>query len=379
MKVYLVGGAVRDQLLHKAVHERDYVVVGATPEQMLALGYRQVGKDFPVFLHPQTNEEYALARTERKSGAGYTGFTVFADPSVTLEEDLFRRDLTVNAIAQDESGELIDPYGGLHDIRERWLRHISPAFTEDPLRILRVARFAARFAGDGFKVAPETLALMQQISQNGELAHLSAERVWQETEKALATASPQVYWGLLHQVQAMQPWFSELEHNIDEQGLERIAEVCAEDRSLYAWALSCSRITEEQLHALHQRLRVPKRYQVIALDALQVSWSPAQVIDAQWVFDLISKLDGWRQPERVSQLLKLWRLLGMTRVLTQQIEAAYDAAKAIQAREVMQRAAQAGTPLQGAEINQAVLAERLQCIQQHWSLDKPDQQNNTKQ
>ena len=212
MKVYLVGGAVRDQLLNKAVHERDYVVVGASPEQMLALGYRQVGKDFPVFLHPQTNEEYALARTERKSGAGYTGFTVFADPSVTLEEDLFRRDLTVNAIAQDESGELIDPYGGLHDLQERWLRHISPAFTEDPLRILRVARFAARFAGDGFKVAPETLALMQQISQNGELAHLSAERVWQETEKALATTSPQVYWSLLHQVQAMQPWFSELEH-----------------------------------------------------------------------------------------------------------------------------------------------------------------------
>ncbi|MGL5432322.1 MAG: multifunctional CCA tRNA nucleotidyl transferase/2'3'-cyclic phosphodiesterase/2'nucleotidase/phosphatase, partial [Plesiomonas shigelloides] len=174
MQTYLVGGAVRDQLLGLNVTERDWVVVGATPEQLLAQGYQQVGRDFPVFLHPRTHEEYALARTERKQGQGYTGFVCHAAPDVTLEQDLLRRDLTINAIAQAEDGSLTDPYGGQQDLRDRWLRHVSPAFSEDPLRVLRVARFAARFAHLGFRVAPETLALMQQISASGELTHLTA-------------------------------------------------------------------------------------------------------------------------------------------------------------------------------------------------------------
>jgi len=187
MKCYIVGGAVRDRLLGLPVKDRDWVVVGATPEAMLARGFRPVGKDFPVFLHPHTHEEYALARTERKVGRGYHGFTFHAAPDVTLEEDLIRRDLTINAIAQDDDGTLIDPYGGVADVQAGMLRHVSPAFAEDPVRILRLARFAARF---GFAVAPETQALMQQMVANGEVDALVAERVWQELAKGLMTDTP---------------------------------------------------------------------------------------------------------------------------------------------------------------------------------------------
>ena len=185
MKVYLVGGAVRDQLLGLPVKDRDWIVVGATPATLLSLGYQQVGKDFPVFLNPKTKEEYALARTERKASAGYTGFICDFSPTITLEQDLIRRDLTINAIAQSKDGEIIDPYGGKQDLENRILRHISPAFSEDPLRVLRVARFAARYHSLGFKIASETLSLMAELAQSGELQHLTAERVWLETEKAL--------------------------------------------------------------------------------------------------------------------------------------------------------------------------------------------------
>jgi tRNA nucleotidyltransferase (CCA-adding enzyme) len=188
MRAYVVGGAVRDGLLGLPVQDRDWVVVGATPDEMLARGFRPVGKDFPVFLHPRTGEEYALARTERKSGRGYTGFTVHASPDVTLDEDLLRRDLTINAIAQDEDGALIDPHGGRADLERRVFRHVSPAFAEDPVRILRVARFAARFAG--FSVAPETLGLMRAMVDDGEVDHLVPERVWQELARGLMEAAP---------------------------------------------------------------------------------------------------------------------------------------------------------------------------------------------
>ncbi|MFU2364762.1 MAG: fused tRNA nucleotidyltransferase/2',3'-cyclic phosphodiesterase/2' nucleotidase/phosphatase Cca, partial [Enterobacteriaceae bacterium] len=176
MKIYLVGGAVRDALLGLPVKDRDWVVVGSTPQEMLDAGYQQVGRDFPVFLHPQTHEEYALARTERKSGSGYTGFTCYAAPDVTLEDDLKRRDLTINALAQDDNGEIIDPYNGLGDLQNRLLRHVSPAFGEDPLRVLRVARFAARYAHLGFRIADETLTLMREMTHAGELEHLTPER-----------------------------------------------------------------------------------------------------------------------------------------------------------------------------------------------------------
>lgn len=211
MKIYLVGGAVRDALLHLPVTEQDWVVVGATPDQLLAQGYQQVGRDFPVFLHPVSREEYALARTERKSGNGYTGFECHAAPDVTLEQDLLRRDLTINAIARDAHGTLIDPYHGVRDLNDRVLRHVSAAFSEDPLRVLRVARFAARFAHLGFTVAPETQALMQEMARDGELAHLTPERVWKETEKALLTPDPQVYFQVLRDCGALKVLFPEVD------------------------------------------------------------------------------------------------------------------------------------------------------------------------
>jgi len=210
MKTYLVGGAVRDRLLGRPVTEHDYVVVGATPDNLVALGLRPVGKDFPVFLHPRTGEQYALARTERKTGPGYHGFETRFAPDVTLEEDLARRDLTINAMASDDDGNVIDPYGGRRDLEARLLRHVSPAFVEDPLRVLRVARFASRFAGLGFTVAPATLELMRSIAASGELTALVPERVWVETERALGEQQPAVYFEVLRACGALEVVFPEI-------------------------------------------------------------------------------------------------------------------------------------------------------------------------
>ena len=212
MKTYLVGGAVRDKLLGIPVKDRDWVVVGATPDAMLDLGYTQVGKDFPVFLHPESREEYALARTERKTGQGYKGFTVHADKSVTLEEDLQRRDLTINAIAENEDGTIVDPFNGRADLEAKVLRHVSAAFVEDPLRVLRVARFAARFHHLGFSIAEETMALMQDIAASGELWDLVSERIWTEISRALEERSPQVFFQVLRGCNALGDILPELEN-----------------------------------------------------------------------------------------------------------------------------------------------------------------------
>ncbi len=211
MQVYLVGGAVRDEQLGLPVKERDWCVVGATPEEMKQAGYRQVGKDFPVFLHPETGEEYALARTERKTAAGYHGFEFHTDPGVTIEDDLGRRDLTINAIARDANGNLVDPHGGAADIRNRILRHVSDAFVEDPVRVLRVARFAARFASLGFVIAPETMALMRSIAASGEIDALVPDRVWKETELALVGTNSRVYFETLRQCGALGILFPEVD------------------------------------------------------------------------------------------------------------------------------------------------------------------------
>ena len=211
MDIYLVGGAVRDKLLGRPVVDRDWVVVGATPDDMLAAGYKPVGKDFPVFLHGDTKEEYALARTERKTGRGYHGFAFHADPGVTVEQDLERRDLTINAIAEADDGHLVDPFGGVRDIETRTLRHVSPAFAEDPVRLLRVARFAARYAPLGFTVADETMALMRRMVDDGEIDHLVAERVWAETRKALAEPMPQVFLRVLRDSGALRVLFPEVD------------------------------------------------------------------------------------------------------------------------------------------------------------------------
>lgn len=268
MQIYLVGGAVRDQLLGLEVKDRDWVVVGATPEQMIEAGYRPVGKDFPVFLHPKTHEEYALARTERKSGKGYKGFTFHTDPSVTLEEDLIRRDLRVNAMAMDESGAVIDPYDGQGDLRKRQLRHVSDAFSEDPLRVLRVARFAARFYKLDFTVASETATLMRQLSAGDELLHLSAERVWQELDRALNTESPATFLQVLHQVGALERLMPELLKvpEADWMLLNDGALTTAVERFALLAEQLIEHASSEVLTQLCERLRVPKRYQEAALD-----------------------------------------------------------------------------------------------------------------
>ena len=211
MRVYLVGGAVRDEQLGLPVTERDWCVVGATPVEMRNAGYRQVGKDFPVFLHPDTGEEYALARTERKTAAGYHGFEFHTDPGVTIEDDLGRRDLTINAIAKDDQGNVVDPHGGLSDIRDRVLRHVSDAFVEDPVRVLRVARFAARFSSLGFDIAPETMSLMRSMTDNGEIDALVPDRVWKETELALLGRDSRVYFETLRECGALAVLFPELD------------------------------------------------------------------------------------------------------------------------------------------------------------------------
>ncbi len=211
MEIYLVGGAVRDEQLGLVVKERDWCVVGATPDDLLSEGFRRVGKDFPVFLHPETNEEYALARTERKTAAGYHGFEFHTSPDVTLEDDLSRRDLTINAMARDGDGNLIDPFDGVSDLEHRWLRHVSDAFSEDPVRILRAAKFKARFASLGFKLADETLALMREMVSSGEADALQPERVWQETEAALAGPDPHIYFQVLRDCGALAVVFPEVD------------------------------------------------------------------------------------------------------------------------------------------------------------------------
>lgn len=216
MQVYLVGGAVRDMLLKRPVKDRDYVVVGATVEVMLAQGFTPVGKDFPVFLHPQTHAEYALARTERKTGTGYGGFSFSADPTVTLEQDLQRRDLTINAMALGDDEQLVDPYGGQQDLQARVFRHVSPAFIEDPLRVLRVARFLARYYEYGFTIAPETSELLKRMCASGELKALAAPRVLQETLSAMTENTPWVYWHTLQEVGGLDDWFSEVKAVIQE-------------------------------------------------------------------------------------------------------------------------------------------------------------------
>ncbi|MEW6998892.1 multifunctional CCA addition/repair protein [Colwelliaceae bacterium BS250] len=211
MQVYLVGGAVRDQLLNREIVERDYLVVGASVDKMLQLGFMQVGKDFPVFLHPKTKEEYALARTERKQGKGYTGFVCYAEPDVSIEQDLLRRDLTVNAMAQADDGTIIDPYHGQQDLKDKILRHVSPAFAEDPLRVLRVARFAARYHYLGFTVASETILLMQAMVANGELENLTPDRVWKEFSRSLSEDNPEVFINILRATGALKVLWSSLD------------------------------------------------------------------------------------------------------------------------------------------------------------------------
>ncbi len=318
MKIYTVGGAVRDELLGLAVKDRDYVVVGATPEDMIRLGYRPVGKDFPVFLHPDTHAEYALARTERKTARGYKGFRVYAAPEVTLEQDLSRRDLTINAIARDEAGRLIDPYGGAQDLKRGVLRHVSPAFAEDPVRILRAARFAARF---GFRAAPATLRLMRAMVDAGEADALVPERVWQELASGLMEAAPSKMFALLRSCGALARVLPELDAAWASRGryqrsLRALDFAAAQGRALevryavLACALAAAREPgdppDNALRRMSARLRAPADCAELALLALRQREriELGAQLGAEAVVALFQACDAWRRPERFGLLLQ---------------------------------------------------------------------------
>lgn len=338
MKSYLVGGAVRDALLKLPVKDKDWVVVGATPQEMLDAGYQQVGRDFPVFLHPKSHEEYALARTERKSGFGYTGFSCYAAPDVTLEQDLLRRDLTINAMAQDEDGTIIDPYNGLRDLKMRVLRHVSPAFNEDPLRVLRVARFAARYAHLSFRIADETLALMRDMTAAGELEHLTPERVWKETENALASRNPQVYFMVLRECGALKVLFPELDilfgvpapakwHPEIDTGIHvlmtlSMAAMLSPDLDV-RFATLChdlgKGLTPKHLWPRHHghgpagvklvenlcaRLKVPNELRDLAKLVAEYHdlIHTLPILKPQTIVKLFDAIDAWRKPQRVEQI-----------------------------------------------------------------------------
>ena len=339
MKIYTVGGAVRDGLLGLPVQDRDFVVVGASIEQMLAAGYKRVGADFPVFLHPKTHEEYALARTERKTAPGYKGFAFHTATNVTLEQDLQRRDLTINAMARDEHGHLIDPYSGEADLHHKLLRHVSEAFSEDPVRILRVARFAARFASLGFRVADETMALMRSMVANGEVDHLVPERVWQELARGLMEATPSRMFEVLRECGALQRLMPEIDKLFGvPQSLKPNIEIDCGEHALKALQIAAQknavlpvrfatltldlgkgvtpsqylphhphheRQSVELLEALCERLRVPSDCRDLAIAAArwQSQVHVSLTLDAEPLLALLDGTDALRRPARFIQLL----------------------------------------------------------------------------
>ena len=337
MKVYLVGGAVRDELLGLPVKERDYVVVGSTPEEMVAQGFKPVGKDFPVFLHPATHEEHALARTERKSGRGYKGFKVHASPEVTLEEDLKRRDLTINAMARGEDGRLVDPFGGAQDLKSKVLKHVSEAFAEDPVRILRVARFAARF---GFKVAPSTMKLMQGMVGSGEADYLVPERVWQEFARGLAEEHPERMFDVLEKSGLSRKLLPELK-----AWPKRFAGSIPVRFAVLTWPLK-----KAEVEALTRRLRAPNEVRELAL--MDKKLLKAATPDA--LLALLKGTDAFRRPERFAELLQAAQL-AEPKLDTRRLERARQAAAAVDAGSLAKSA-------RGAEIGRRVDAARVEAL-----------------
>jgi len=341
MKVYTVGGAVRDELLGLAVKDRDYVVVGATPEEMERRGFRPVGKDFPVFLHPDTQEEYALARTERKTARGYKGFQVHASPEVTLEQDLARRDLTINAIARDEAGALIDPYGGAADLRAGMLRHVSPAFVEDPVRILRVARFAARFPG--FRIADDTLTLMRAMVSRGEADALVPERVWQEIAKGLDEPTPSRMFAVLAECGALARILPEWMQLDETRALAALA-IAAERRLALAerYAALFSSADPETANSACARLKCPGDCRDLALLAARFSSQieDADRLDATELVELFVRCDAFRRPDRFAALLETVDCDAMATgrerhyLVAQRLVRAFKAAQGVDAGEI---------------------------------------------
>ena len=356
MQVYLVGGAVRDALLGLPVHERDWVVVGATPEQMLASGYLSVGRDFPVFLHPETREEYALARTERKTAPGYAGFLFHTALDVTLEDDLRRRDLTINAIAQDADGNIIDPYQGRRDLREKMLRHISPAFVEDPVRVLRIARFAARFYKYGFRIADETHELMQHMVENGEVSALVPERVWREWQRGLETESPEIFLTILQECGALSVLFPEMADSAAAviAALQQAGRVSTDPRIRFATLGSV--LSRNAITALARRYKIPNTYKDTALmvvdylPALQNLRTPSDYLA------LLLRLDAIRRPARLTDFLQIATSLKTPALELTRLQRAAEAAADVQTMPFLVQG------LFGEKLGEAIEQARLQKI-----------------
>ncbi|MBZ9665512.1 multifunctional CCA addition/repair protein [Pseudomonas sp. LMG 31766] len=400
MQIYTVGGAVRDRLLGRPISEVDWVVVGASAEQMLELGYRPVGADFPVFLHPKTGEEYALARTERKSGRGYGGFTFHASPDVTLEQDLIRRDLTVNAMAEDDQGNLIDPYGGQQDLEARILRHVSPAFAEDPLRVLRVARFAARYAPLGFSVAPETLELMRQLAESGELAHLTAERSWKEISRALMEPRPDVFVQVLRDCGALAALLPEVDalfgvpqpqahHPEIDTGVHVLSVLrqCAEHDQPLSVRWACllhdvgkgltpqdewpRHIAHEPkglplIQAINERCKAPRDCAELAMliGEFHTHGHRALELRPSTLLELLQRFDVFRRPQRFAEFVAACEMDARGRLGLEQRDypqAAYllgaaEAARQVPVKPLLEKG------FKGAELGEALNRERLQAL-----------------
>ena len=361
MKTYLVGGAVRDLLLGVPHKERDFVVVGGTPEEMLALGFKQVGKGFPVFLHPKTHEEYALARTERKTGHGYTGFTCFSSREVTLEEDLKRRDLTINAMALTDDGYLIDPYGGKEDLKNRILRHVSAAFAEDPLRVLRVARFAARFSD--FTVHPETMLLMQNIVASGELNTLTPERVFQEFEKALKEKFLNRFFEILRECGALDVLFPEISwgqvfhHTF-------LVHMCDERPDpIIRFAALFSNLERESVRKICKRLRAPRAYIDLAFAVIgtKEDFQNALQLSPEHIVHLFEKLDAFRRKERFYDWLLACENFS-TIIPSQEftfLNHAYDIVRNVSTKPLLDKG------INGLELKMALHRERVKALLEH--------------
>ena len=402
MQVYLVGGAVRDQLLGHPYHEKDYVVVGATPEQLLNQGFQPVGKDFPVFLHPETKDEYALARTERKSGHGYHDFEFFTDPSVTLEDDLIRRDLTINAMAMNEDGELFDPYHGYQDLNQRILRHVSDAFAEDPLRVLRVARFAARYHQYGFKVAEETIALMKNLADSGEVQALTPERVWKETSRALMERDADIYFEVLRQCDALKILFPEIEalfgvpqrpeyHPEIDCGIHTLMslqQACKADYSMdvrfavLVHDLGKALTPKDELprHIMHEergvqpvtdlceRLKVPTQTKQLAIAVCKehLKCHQAFTLKPGTLWRLLQRLDVLRRPERVEAFVQACECDAKGRLGLEDRE--YPQAKyVLDAVQIVRSIKASDLPpeIKGPDIGEMLIQKRIEALATH--------------
>ena len=399
MQVYLVGGAVRDHLLGHPYHEKDYVVVGATPEQLLAQGYQPVGKDFPVFLHPETKDEYALARTERKSGHGYHGFEFYTDVNVTLEQDLIRRDLTINAIAMDDAGQIYDPYHGQQDLERRILRHVSNAFVEDPLRVLRIARFAARYKALGFKVADETLELMHELANSGELEALTPERVWKETSRALMEDHADEYFEVLRACGALKVLFPEIDaiygipqrpeyHPEIDCGIHTmmsLQQACRANYSLdvrfavlvHDLGKALTPVDELPRHIMHEergvkpvtevcdRMRVPTNTKQLAISVCKehLKCHQALTLKPGTLWRLLQRMDVLRRPERVEAFVQACECdsrgrLGLEDRAYPQAQYVLDAMNVV--RSI--KAADLPPDISGPDIGEMLIERRIQAI-----------------